>query len=127
MCDRGTDERNPILKPSDHARIFSNRTQGLEIFSNGTTHLRIDLGSPRRDLPRDLAEESFLEMPAPYRSYGSYKMIPNVQQLSVDSLSANFTSGDLTRWLKSYHFEVHIPINVVPIPLNVVQHGIDDG
>ena len=66
-------------------------------------------------------------MPAPYRSYGSYKMIPNVQKLSVDSISANFTSGDLTRWLKSYHFEVPIPINVVPIPLNVVQHGIDDG
>ena len=34
--DRGKDEGNPIFKPSDHARIFSNRTQGLEIFSNGT-------------------------------------------------------------------------------------------
>ena len=66
-------------------------------------------------------------MPAPYRSYGSYEVIPDEQKLFVGSLSANLTSGDLTRWLKSYHFEVPIPINVVPIPLNVVQHGIDDG
>ena len=114
-------------RKSGSGRPTTSGQPGPRVLTTTTTHLRIDLGSPRRDLPRDLAEESFLEMPAPYRSYGSYKMIPNVQKLSVDSISANFTSGDLTRRLKSYHFEVPIPINVVPIPLNVVQHGIDDG